>query len=343
MNWLESHDMERLQCLPIVPLGTWPTPLEQVSDPRLGALLIKRDDLAGYGGDTRSGVKARKIEGLLAYMRDKDLKKLTLPLGNITNLGPELIRTAQNVGIEVDLMITNLPTLPDSVRENLFAPIRPHVTFFGRSSIGATTRLLGRAVQSKLTKNRTLVVPPSPAHPVSMAGTARGYFEAMSQCLHQTGTLPSCVYVASASGSTVAGFIIGEALMRAAGAPPVRIVAVTVSEEPIQFWLSWFVKWTIGYFDLQIPRTPKVNICRVPENLAYARFSTVHTDICEHVIGTHQIKIDPIYGAKSWLALERHEAGSQTAKDGRIPMFWHCGFTPNWPLFDAPDRTSSLE
>jgi 1-aminocyclopropane-1-carboxylate deaminase/D-cysteine desulfhydrase-like pyridoxal-dependent ACC family enzyme len=341
MSWLESRDIDRLQCLPIVPLGSWPTPLERILDIKLGPLLIKRDDLAGYGGDTRSGVKARKIEGLLAHMRDQGFKKLTLPLGNITNLGPELIRTAQSVGIEVDLMITNLPALPDSVRENLFAPIRSHVTFFGRSSIRATTRLIGRAVQSKFTKDQILVLPPSPAHPVSMAGTARGYFEAMSQSLQETGTLPSSVYVASASGSTVAGFIIGEALMRAAGAPPVKIVAVTVSEEPIQLWLSWFVKWTIGYFDLQVPKTPIVNICRVPENLAYARFSTIHKDICRHVFDTHQIRIDPIYGAKSWLALERYEAGRKTPNDGRIPMFWHCGFTPNWPLFDILDPALS--
>ncbi len=342
MNWLESRDIERLQCLPIIPLGIWPTPLERILDFKLGPLFIKRDDLAGYGGETRSGVKARKIEGLLAHMRDRGLKKLSLPLGNITNLGPDLIRTAQSVGIDVDLMITNLPALPDSVRETLFAPIRSHVTFFSRSSIKATMRLIGRAVQSSLAKDGTLVLPPSPAHPVSMAGTARGYFEAMSQCLRETGTLPSSVYVASASGSTVAGFIIGEALMRAAGAPPVKIVAVTVSEEPIQLWLSWFVKWTIGYFDLQLPKTPSVNICRVPENLAYARFSKVHTDLCRHVFETHQIRIDPIYGAKSWLALERYEAGGQTSKDARFPMFWHCGFTPNWPLFDIPDPCLNL-
>lgn len=337
MTFLDSIDIERLMGLPIVPLGTWPTPLERIDDPKLGPMLIKRDDLAGYGGDTRSGVKARKIEGLLAHMRDQGLKKLTLPLGNITNLGPELIRTAQGVGIEVDLMITNLPTLPNSVRENLFAPIRSNVTFFGRSSVAATARLFGRAIRSRLAKDGSLVLPPSPAHPVSIAGTARGYFEAMSQCWNETGTLPSCLYVASASGSTVAGFIIGEALMRAAGAPPVRIVAVTVSEEPIQLWLSWFVRWTMRYYGLELPSTPQVNICRVPENLAYARFSPLHKDICRHVSDSHDVSIDPIYGAKCWLALERHETGGQTPQNGRIPLFWHCGFTPNWHLFETPE------
>jgi 1-aminocyclopropane-1-carboxylate deaminase/D-cysteine desulfhydrase-like pyridoxal-dependent ACC family enzyme len=337
MGSLNSTDIERLKSLPVVPLGTWPTPLERIEDPKLGPILIKRDDLAGYGGDTRSGVKARKIEGLLAHMRDQGLKKLTLPLGNITNLGPELIRTAQGAGIDVDLMITNLPALPNSVRERLFAPIRSNVTFFGRSSVAATARLFGRAISSKLAKDGSLVLPPSPAHPVCMAGTARGYFEAMSQCMDAWGTLPSCLYVASASGSTVAGFIVGEALMRAAGAPPVRIVAVTVSEEPIQLWLSWYVRWTINYFDLQLPNTPQVNICRVPENLAYARFSSLHKDICRQVSDTHEISIDPIYGAKSWLALERHEAAGQKQQDGRIPLFWHCGFTPNWALFEKSE------
>jgi 1-aminocyclopropane-1-carboxylate deaminase/D-cysteine desulfhydrase-like pyridoxal-dependent ACC family enzyme len=340
MGFLDSIDIERLVRLPIVPLGTWPTPLERIDDPKIGPMFIKRDDLAGFGGKTRSGVKARKIEGLLAHMRDRDLKKLTLPLGNITNLGPELIHTAQQVGIEVDLMITNLPILPDAIRETLFAPIRSHVTFFGRSSVAAAARLFGRAIRSILAKDGSLVLPPSPAHPVSIAGTARGYFEAMSQCWAETGTLPSCVYVASASGSTVAGFMIGEALMRAAGAPAVRIVAVTVSEEPIQLWLSWFVRWTIGYFDLNLPDTPQVTICRVPENLAYARFSRVHKDICHRVFETHALSIDPIYGAKSWLALERHETVGRTPQDGRIPMFWHCGFTPNWPLFDVAGLSS---
>ncbi len=336
MNFLDSSDIVRVLGLPVVPLGTWPTPLACVEDPQIGPLLIKRDDLAGYGGDTQSGVKARKIEGLLAHMRDRGLTKLTLPLGNLTNLGPDLVRAAQSVGIEVDLMITNLPVLPKGIRESLFAPIRSNVTLFGGSSIAATARLAGRAIRSKLAGDGSLVLPPSPAHPVAMAGTARGYFEAMSQCKTETGTLPSCVYVASASGSTVAGFIIGEALMRAAGAPRVRIVAVTVSEEPIHIWLSWFVKWTIGYFDLRLPKTPDVKICRVPENLAYARFISLHKDICRRVWDTHAIRIDPIYGAKSWLALVRHETNMKAPKDGRLPLFWHCGFTPNWPVFDRP-------
>src|SRR5689334_12747302 len=94
-----SDDIERLRVPPSVVLGTWPTPLEQVEHPGLGPLLVKRDDLAGFGGAARSGVKARKLEGLLSHMVERRQRRLVMPLGNITNLGFDLVRAARELEI----------------------------------------------------------------------------------------------------------------------------------------------------------------------------------------------------------------------------------------------------
>src|SRR5437868_4408524 len=92
-----------------IPLATWPTPVDIVTHPNFGTLLVKRDDLSNFGGQRKSGVKARKLEGLLAHVKLRGYRRIIIPLGNITNLGFDLINAAQECGIGVTLLIVDDP------------------------------------------------------------------------------------------------------------------------------------------------------------------------------------------------------------------------------------------
>jgi 1-aminocyclopropane-1-carboxylate deaminase/D-cysteine desulfhydrase-like pyridoxal-dependent ACC family enzyme len=142
---------------------------------------------------------------------------------------------------------------------------------------------------------------------------------------------PRAVYVAAAAGSSVAGFALGEALMRAAGAPAVRIVGVQVAPAPIAIWLSALVRWTARFFRLgPLPSLNTVSILRDPRHVDYGHFDALHEATCRRVHEQFGLTIDPIYGGKSWTALEASDRGA--APRDRPILFWHCGFTPGWEM-----------
>jgi 1-aminocyclopropane-1-carboxylate deaminase/D-cysteine desulfhydrase-like pyridoxal-dependent ACC family enzyme len=328
-----SEDIERLLVPPRVVLGTWPTPLERIEHPGIGTVLVKRDDLAGFGGEARSGVKARKLEGLLSHMVERRQRRLVMPLGNITNLGFDLVRAARALDISVRLLIADDPPMPREHREAIFASIRENVVLLGHSYAGAAARLALAGVAGLW--RRQVIAPPSPAHPAAIAGAARGYIEAMQQAEAITGELPGSVYVATAAGSTVAGFALGEVLMRAAGAPRVEVVAVPVAPQPVGWWVPALVAWTARYLKVAEPRPGvALSVATEPRHAVYGRFDAGHVATCEAVEAAYGFTIDPIYGGKSWSVMEERETARRDA-GRRPPLFWHCGYTPNWQDYAA--------
>jgi 1-aminocyclopropane-1-carboxylate deaminase/D-cysteine desulfhydrase-like pyridoxal-dependent ACC family enzyme len=321
-----SSAIDRIQSLPVHCLGQWPTPLESIDHSSLGRVLVKRDDLAGFGGDARSGVKARKLEGLLGHMHGNKLRRLRMPLGNLTNLGTGLIEAAAVLGIDVKLDLVNNPPLLAATRETLHRRYVGHATLSGASYVAAALRLGVHHLRDHLSGKPSLCLLPSPAHPSAILGMARGYLEMAKQSKKQFGILPGTVYIASASGTSVAGLALGEALCRALGDPPVRIVAVQVVPEPLRIWLPILFASTVRF--LRPARTPRlrVEVVSWPEHTVYGRFAATHEAVCHRVESKFGLTIDPVYGAKSWDVMER----TPVLRDNRLPLFWHCGYTPNW-------------
>jgi 1-aminocyclopropane-1-carboxylate deaminase/D-cysteine desulfhydrase-like pyridoxal-dependent ACC family enzyme len=134
--------------IPSIRLANWPTPLDSIPHPQLGRLLIKRDDLAGFGFEGRSGVKARKLEGLLAYLKASRTSCFIMPLGNITSLAFDLARAAETLAIDVRYFIVDNPPLPLAQRRSIFARIASNLKLVGPSYSAAATRLLGALIAS---------------------------------------------------------------------------------------------------------------------------------------------------------------------------------------------------
>lgn len=333
-----SEAVARVLNAPRAALVEWPSPLDEINHPTLGRVLVKRDDFVGFGGLARSGVKARKLEGLFGFMLERGIGKVSVPLGNITNLGAPLIHHARQLGIDVEILVVNRPRIPQARREEIFGPLAGSVRLMDASHVSAFVQLLATASADALRGKRTLITAPSPAHPSAIVGAARGYIEAVTQCWQQHGCFPRSLYIASAAGSTAAGFGLGEALMRAAGAPAVEIVAVQVVPEPIRLWLDWFVFRARRHLKIAGAVKTNFNVVAERRNLRYGRFDRDHVAVCARVEQLFGLTIDPIYGGKAWSVMEAREASVTAA---RPVLFWHCGYTPNWMNYGSEEAAEA--
>ena len=318
---------------PVVNLGAWPTPIQIVQHSRLGQLLVKRDDLARFGRGGTSGVKARKLEGFLAHVSRNRYQQVMILLANMTNLGHDIIPALTNLSVRTRLLIVNDPVLGQSQREHLFRNAEATVEFLGPSHAAGTIRLAAAALQAKMSGVRSIAVLPSPAHPSAVIGAARGLIEVVQQCQASGQALPCLVFISSAAGTTAAGFILASSVLRAAGVANIRVMAVPVVPYRVENWLPlllYSAQRTLG-LRMRMP-LPDYGVLRVPRNLSYGRFDNYLEAVCTRVQDTYDLVIDPIYGAKSWSAMEEYVSSANLAH-GNPVMFWHCGYSPDWEAF----------
>jgi 1-aminocyclopropane-1-carboxylate deaminase/D-cysteine desulfhydrase-like pyridoxal-dependent ACC family enzyme len=71
---------------------------------------------------------------------------------------------------------------------------------------------------------------------------------------------------------------------------------------------------------------------RLPRNLTYGRFDDYLEDVCRRVRQEFGFVVDPIYGAKSWSAMEEY-VDATGISGNESAMFWHCGYSPDWESF----------
>ena len=107
-------DLERILAAPRVPLGQWPTPVEPVTC-RARTVLVKRDDLSGFG---RGGAKTRKIEHVLGLMQARGCDELLTAIGNITNLGFDLLPALGSQRLSWRIFVQDDPPLPATLRSD---------------------------------------------------------------------------------------------------------------------------------------------------------------------------------------------------------------------------------
>jgi 1-aminocyclopropane-1-carboxylate deaminase/D-cysteine desulfhydrase-like pyridoxal-dependent ACC family enzyme len=325
--------LDLIRFWPIETLGKWPTPIQSLEHPAIGELYVKRDDLAGFGRCGMSGVKARKLEGFLGHLRGHGYQEVIMPLANMTNLGHDLAPLLKAIGVKLRILVVDNPPLDPLARRTLFDDMPDDVEFLGKSSAWALVRTAIETVRSKATGRRTLVVLPSPSHPSAVIGAARGFLEMVQQLEAKKVQMPSSLYITAAAGTTAAGFSLAESLLRHAGYPGVRILIVPVVPQRLEYWVPFLLSW--AQRTLRIPAglfSFNFRFLRDERFTNYARFDKPLELTCERVAKQFGLTLDPIYGAKSWCAME--EASQRDRKTPRTPiMFWHCGYSPDWPLF----------
>ncbi len=320
--------LELIAGQPRVTLGKWPTPLERRGD---GAIWIKRDDLSGFG---RGGAKARKLEYLLGYIERNGYDEIITVTGNVTNLVFDLRVAAAARGLRTRILIFDHPCATRADREALFAAVREHVELLESRALRATAAAVAAWTACRRRGGHPFLLLPGAAHPASVVGNACGLLELGGQ-LMAMGKRAATVFITVATGTTAAELLLGAAMLARNGGPRIRIVGVAIDRAPLFMATLALIRWTERRLKLThpVPRTDLELIGPGPVRFAGRDPSVVA--LCERIDAEYGIALDPIFGGRTWAAMEQARADRVRAYDEPM-IFWHCGFTAEWRAFMRP-------
>lgn len=316
--------IERILQLPSPRLGRWPTPICAVRS-NGSRILVKRDDLSGYG---RGGVKTRKIEQVVGHVLRHGYDSFITPVGNVTNLAHDIVPVLDGYGIDWEIVVADTPRLPLGERQRIFGDLGERVRLVGPGYAAAARALSDAVRRSRGAGHRPFVAPPSLAHPAAVIATARGYLEMVWQA-DTMGMAPvRTVFITAASGTALAGFVLAEHLRRRDGQPPIRVVGVQVYPGPARRWIHGLIRWT----ERRLSVTPHVRNRDIELRTdalhgGFGHYPTELVDLCRRVADETGLRIDPVFGAKTWTVMESYLASA--APSGSV-LYWHCGYTPDW-------------
>lgn len=329
-----TSDVARLLAAPRTRLGDWPTPVTRHVDDELGELLVKRDDLSGWG---RGGAKTRKIEHLLGHLSAHGHDELITVAGNVTNLAFDLLPALERCDIRATLFIQDDPPAPAEARARIFAAVLNRVRLIGASRLRTAQVALAAWLLSRARGGNPFLLLPGASHPSGVTGNACGLLEMVEQRLRKRQPLPATVYVTAATGTTVAGFLIAASALRRAGYPPIRVVGVQIYPGAIRRWTLGLIRWTERHVRLRgRVSASDVEILDSALHGGFGRFPHEVAELCEQVGHAGGPRFDPIFGGKTWSAMRTH-ARSPRAGD-RPVLYWHCGYTAEWQVLAAAVR-----
>lgn len=224
---MNSLALEVIQGLPRVPLGHFPTPIEEITgfSRALGVrTLVKREDLSGlaFGGN-----KVRKLEFELGQPDALAADVLITIGGAQSNHARETAASGARLGKRVALVVTADPPRSEPRGNQLISRL-----------LGADLHFVGKcssndpAVQEKIEEIRAgvevedlraYVIPLGAATWLGVSAWALGILEALDQASAMDLSVDA-VFVAAGTGSTAAGLALGAAI---AGVP-VEVWAVSI-------------------------------------------------------------------------------------------------------------------
>ncbi len=331
-----SNDLTRIMQFPTIHLGTWPTPIDRLTRRGSPDILVKRDHLCGHG---RGGAKARKIDHLVGHLLARGKDELIATAGNVTNLVFDLLPVLRRWGIRARLFILDDPPALPRDRKQIFEGVEGEVELIGPSRAQAFGTMFAAYVKSRIAGGKPFVALPGVSHPSGVVGNARGFLEMVRQQQESGGPLPGTVFVTAATGTTIAGFLLAEHVLRAAGWPPIRIVGVQVYPGAIKRRTRNLLRWTERFLGLK-ERVPDHRLEIVSSALhgGFGRYPEELPLLCDRIATETDFRIDPIFGGKTWSVMETHVA---TSPDRRPTLYWHCGYTPEWRVLGGAVRRGS--
>lgn len=209
--------------LPRVPLGHFPTPVQQhtvTADDAAIPLLVKRDDLCadGYAGN-----KVRKLEFILSDARACGATRLITAGAAGSHHAFATAYHGTRHGFDVSLVLFPQP-LNDHVRTMLQLDAQVGAELCWASRMETVPYGLWRA-RFRHRAERTYMVPPGGSSDVGTLGYINGGLELADQIAAGDAPRPGAVYVAAGTLGTVVGIAIGFAW---AGLDvPIRAIRIT--------------------------------------------------------------------------------------------------------------------
>ncbi|GAA5104526.1 D-cysteine desulfhydrase family protein [Haloechinothrix salitolerans] len=316
-----------LGSFPRVELAPLPTPLEDC--PRLTEhlggppILIKRDDatLAGAGGN-----KVRKLEYLLGKAR-ADGADTVITFGAVqTNHGRQTAAACARLGLRCQLVLTDLVPRSDDaylhsgniLLDTVFGA-EVHVCPGEDETVETFKRLMTDADEDGRT---VAVLPLGGSDAVGVLGYANAAAELTGQ-LAERGMSASELVVPCSSGGTVAGLVLGTALLGS----DLRINAACVSHSASETEQT-VAKLLADTADMLGVHTPSLDRVRFDDSVLGAGYGIPDERVWRAIrfIGiTTGIPLDPVYSGKAAALLM--DVVSESRDAGSV-VFLHTGGMP---------------
>jgi D-cysteine desulfhydrase family pyridoxal phosphate-dependent enzyme len=325
-NRLTAAAVARLELLPRVSLGRWPTPLEPA--PRLTAALggpdiwIKRDDLSTLA---LGGNKVRKLEFLLgdALAQGADV---VLTVGGVqSNHSRQTAAAAARVGLRCILIL------------NGQAGATPQGNLLLDELLGAEVRLypgISAAERDRIMHQTAEGLRAQGHHPYAIplgASTglgAMGYTLAARELAEQAEALGMAldgVVVSSSSGGTQAGLLLGQRLFDLPWA--VWGISPDLAAAELRSLVADVASQGAALLGLSPVRAAQVLVYDDYVGPGYGIMTPVIKEAIHLAARTEGVFLDPVYTAKTMTGLIDLVRRGVLVK-GQTIVFWHTGGTP---------------
>jgi D-cysteine desulfhydrase family pyridoxal phosphate-dependent enzyme len=209
-----------------IPPAALPTPLHRLErlSAHLGAdVWMKRDDLTGFA---MGGNKVRKAEFLLADAVAQGADTLITAGAVQSNHARVIAAAARAAGMECDLVLSGAE--PQAVTGNLLldrlSGARTHFVATGAERAAAMEQIAERLRREG---RNPYVIPIGGSNAVGARGYFAGFEELAAQ-FHALPPKPASLVVATSSGGTVAGLLLGQRALRS----DIRLLPFRVDDDP---------------------------------------------------------------------------------------------------------------
>jgi L-cysteate sulfo-lyase len=320
-----------LDILPRIQLGRLPTPLEKMRNLSrvltIPELYVKRDDLTGIG---YGGNKIRKLEYLLADALSKKADTVITTGGVQSNFTRATTACCTKLGLKTVLVL--IGDEPEECRGNLLLEklMGADIHFVSADSMDEGTRKADELMETlaenlKAEGHTSYIMPVGGSTPVGIAGFVRGFLELTEQ-MDALNISPQYIIVATGSGGTQAGLLVGKILKEAT----IRIVGIRVGKmfEPFCEMVLGKARETAQVLGVNKSISEKDVVC-------YSDFIGEGYDIptreaneaIKLVARTEAVFLDPVYTGKAMAGLLGLVERGEISRDDTI-VFWHTGGDP---------------
>jgi D-cysteine desulfhydrase family pyridoxal phosphate-dependent enzyme len=328
-----------------VPIAHLPTPLEPL--PRLTAQLggpelwIKRDDQTGLA---TGGNKARKLEYLVADALTQGADTLITTGAAQSNHARQTAAAAAKSGLACRLVLRSPEPVegravePQQVRGNLLLDrlLGAEVAWAGD---GPLAEAMAQVAEELRTAGRhPYVVPYGGSNPIGASGYVAAIEELMAQCAERDRHFGHVV-LASSSGGTQAGLVVGARALGYAG----RILGISV-DPPADELLRRLADLATATADLLA-----LALSFVPEDFnvndgylggGYGVVGKLEREAIRTLARSEGVLLDPVYTGRAFGGLLDLIHRGTFRPDERV-LFWHTGGTAG--LFGYGDRAVAVD
>jgi D-cysteine desulfhydrase family pyridoxal phosphate-dependent enzyme len=310
-----------------VHLAQLPTPVEKLN--RLTTLLggpklwIKRDDQTGLG---LGGNKTRKLEFLVAEALQQGCDVLLTAGAAQSNHCRQTAAAAAKVGLRCELVLGGKHG--DVPEGNLLLDALFGATVHWTGMERRGERMEERAAELRREGRRPYVIPYGGSNGVG----ATGYVVAMAELVGQLNASQTSVdriIVASSSGGTQAGLVLGKKIARFPG----EIIGISIDKgergtSPYEKEMSDIANATADWLGLDTRCTPE-DFCVRYEFLGggYGVVGALEREAVALTAAHEGILLDPVYTGRAMGGLLAMVRAGEFRPDEQI-LFWHTGGAP---------------